>query len=154
LFTFFRAGWKNFMPGQGCQMICFQTKYPNLGKFLRAIEWICWYMLCSSGIFYGHLVYFVDIWKCCGNVVYFPSIWYIGSRKIWQPCTREQNPRKTGPGQIFRAWRGKNFLLCNVLNRTDTFPFLWKKNWMKEEVFRPERLDLSDSHLLFFAPEL
>jgi hypothetical protein len=24
---------------QGCQMVCFQTKNPNLGKFLRAFEW-------------------------------------------------------------------------------------------------------------------
>jgi hypothetical protein len=35
----------------GCQMVCFQTKNPNLGKFWRALEWIM--LLC---IFYGHLV--------------------------------------------------------------------------------------------------
>jgi hypothetical protein len=23
---------------RGCQMVCFQTKYPNLGKFLRALD--------------------------------------------------------------------------------------------------------------------
>jgi hypothetical protein len=24
---------------QGCQMVCFKTKNPNLGKFYRALEW-------------------------------------------------------------------------------------------------------------------
>jgi hypothetical protein len=24
---------------QGCQMVCFQTKNPNLGKFWRALDW-------------------------------------------------------------------------------------------------------------------
>jgi hypothetical protein len=24
---------------QGCQMVCFQTKNPNLGKFWRATDW-------------------------------------------------------------------------------------------------------------------
>jgi hypothetical protein len=27
------------MPGQGCQMVYFQTKNPNLGEFWRASEW-------------------------------------------------------------------------------------------------------------------
>jgi hypothetical protein len=26
-------------PEQGCQMVSFQTKNPNLGKFWRALEW-------------------------------------------------------------------------------------------------------------------
>jgi hypothetical protein len=24
---------------QGCQMVCFQTKNPNLGKFWRVLQW-------------------------------------------------------------------------------------------------------------------
>jgi hypothetical protein len=24
---------------QGCQMVCFQTKIPNLGNFWRALDW-------------------------------------------------------------------------------------------------------------------
>jgi hypothetical protein len=46
---------------QGCQMVCFQTKNPNLGKFWRALDWkklILW----PFGIFYGYLVNFVFIW--------------------------------------------------------------------------------------------
>jgi hypothetical protein len=43
---------------QGCQMVCFQTKNHDLGKFCRglAIEHL--------GIFYDHLVYFTKI----GNI--------------------------------------------------------------------------------------
>jgi hypothetical protein len=54
---------------QGCQMVCFQTKNPNLGKFLRALDWktliffmAIWNILWRFGIFYGHLVHFVFIW--------------------------------------------------------------------------------------------
>jgi hypothetical protein len=43
---------------QGCQMVCFQTKNPNLGKFLRALEWkmmvyfmVTWNILRSFGIY-------------------------------------------------------------------------------------------------------
>jgi hypothetical protein len=36
---------------QGCQMVCFKTKNPNLGKIWKAL-----------GIFYDHLVNFVFIW--------------------------------------------------------------------------------------------
>jgi hypothetical protein len=42
-------------------------------------------ILWPFGIFYSHLVYFMNIWECCGNSVYFSPFWYIASRKIWQP---------------------------------------------------------------------
>jgi hypothetical protein len=54
---------------QGCQMVYFQTKNPNLGKFWRAM--LCkifvyfmdiWHILRSIGVFYDHLVHFVVIW--------------------------------------------------------------------------------------------
>jgi hypothetical protein len=35
------ATWNQFYKAaaeQGCQMVCFQTKNPNLGKFWRALE--------------------------------------------------------------------------------------------------------------------
>jgi hypothetical protein len=54
---------------QGCQMVSFQTKNPNLGKFWRALDGkmlICfraiWNILRIFGIFYDHLVQFVFIW--------------------------------------------------------------------------------------------
>jgi hypothetical protein len=77
-------------PGQGCQMVCFHTKNPNLGTFWRVLQW-------------KMLVYFMDTWSILrsivicilltfgivrGNLVYFPPFWYFVPRKIWQPCSR------------------------------------------------------------------
>jgi hypothetical protein len=42
---------------QGCQMVYFQAKNPNLGKFWMAI----WNTLQTLGIFYGRLVHFSGI---------------------------------------------------------------------------------------------
>jgi hypothetical protein len=48
---------------QGCQMVCFQTKNPNSGKFWNVLQWKMlvyfmetWSILRSFAIFYGHLV--------------------------------------------------------------------------------------------------
>jgi hypothetical protein len=37
---------------QGCQMVCFQTKNPNLGKILTALDWKR-----LTYVFYVHLEY-------------------------------------------------------------------------------------------------
>jgi hypothetical protein len=54
---------------QGCQMVYFHTKNPNLGIFRRALDWnflmyvmAIWNILRTFGIFYDHLVHFVFIW--------------------------------------------------------------------------------------------
>jgi hypothetical protein len=54
---------------QGCQMVCFQTKNSDLGKFWRVVrcKTMVYFMdpgfiLRSFVIFYGHLVKFVVIW--------------------------------------------------------------------------------------------
>jgi hypothetical protein len=59
---------------QGCQMVCFQTKNPNFGKFWRVLEW-------------KMMVYFIDSWSILrsfvlvyGHWVQFVVIWYIFSR--------------------------------------------------------------------------
>jgi hypothetical protein len=56
-------------PRQGCQMVSFQTKNPNLGKFWRALDrkklkylMAIWNILLTFKIFYDHLVHFVFIW--------------------------------------------------------------------------------------------
>jgi hypothetical protein len=48
---------------QDCQMVCFQTKNPNWGKFWRALEWkilvyfmIIWNILRPIGVHYGPMV--------------------------------------------------------------------------------------------------
>jgi hypothetical protein len=50
-------------------MVCFQTKNPNFGKILRALQWkilvsfmIIWSFSRPLETFYGHLIYFVVIW--------------------------------------------------------------------------------------------
>jgi hypothetical protein len=55
--------------GQGCQMVSFQTKIPNLGKFWRALNgkmliylMAIWNILRTFGIFYDHVVRFLFIW--------------------------------------------------------------------------------------------
>jgi hypothetical protein len=65
-------------------MAYFQTKNPNVGKFLRDLQ-------CEDiDIFYGHLVYFTAIWYIlwpfgilCGPFVYFEAIWYRYFIVIW-----------------------------------------------------------------------
>jgi hypothetical protein len=61
---------KSFRPfSQGCQMVSFQTKNTNLGKFWRALDWktliyfmAIWNILQTFGILYDHLIHFVFIW--------------------------------------------------------------------------------------------
>jgi hypothetical protein len=62
----------------GCQMVCFQTKNTNLGKFLRALDWkmmiyymAIWNILLAFGIFYDHLV-----GTFCVHLVHFLRFWY------------------------------------------------------------------------------
>jgi hypothetical protein len=75
---------------QGCQMVCFQTKIPNLGKFWRVLQWkmLVYFVairsiLRSFCIFSGHLLLFVVIWYI------FPRFGtYLAPRKIWHPWSR------------------------------------------------------------------
>jgi hypothetical protein len=46
----------NFPLAQGCQMVYFQTKNPNLGKFFRPLD------LKNIAVFYGHLECFKNKW--------------------------------------------------------------------------------------------
>jgi hypothetical protein len=53
--------------GQGCQIVYFQTKNPNLGKFWRVFQWkmlLYFTAICFTpfGIFYGASAYFLVIW--------------------------------------------------------------------------------------------
>jgi hypothetical protein len=61
---------------QGCQMVYFLTKNPNLGNFWRALNW-------------KRSIYCMAIWNLilaiCILYGIFSPFWYIESRKIWQP---------------------------------------------------------------------
>jgi hypothetical protein len=54
---------------QGCQMVSFQTKNPNLGTFLKTLDgkmfiyfMAIWNILRTFGKLYDHLVHFLSIW--------------------------------------------------------------------------------------------
>jgi hypothetical protein len=75
---------------QGCQMVSFQTKNLNLGKFWRALDWkmliyfmAIWNILQTFRIFYDHLVHFVFIWYI-----------FSGSGNIYQE--KSGNPNRQG----------------------------------------------------------
>jgi hypothetical protein len=72
--------------GQGCQMVCFQTKNPNLGKFWRVLQWkslvyftTIWRILLLLEIFNCRLVYIVVIWYI------FPSFGILCQEKSGNP---------------------------------------------------------------------
>jgi hypothetical protein len=61
-------GWTKILQ-HGCQIVYFQTKNPNLGKFWRVLQWkmfvyfmSIWSILLPFGIFYTNLVHFLVIW--------------------------------------------------------------------------------------------
>jgi hypothetical protein len=74
---------------QGCQMVSFQTKNSNLGKFFGdPLDWkmliyfkAIWNILRTFGIFYDHLVYLLSFGT------FFPGL------VIWQPWLRGSSPR-------------------------------------------------------------
>jgi hypothetical protein len=75
--VFVCAGKNNGCHGcdQGCQMVGFQTKNPNLGKFFSALEWKIFIIVWPLGIFYGHLGYFMTIWYIlCSCGTFFPVL--------------------------------------------------------------------------------
>jgi hypothetical protein len=92
--------WKKNIYLHRCQMVYFQTKNPNLGKFWRELQWKMLVFLWTFGLLYGHLVYFMDIWYIFrtfglpflrtfeifwSNLVNFFPVWDVVPRQIWQP---------------------------------------------------------------------
>jgi hypothetical protein len=71
---------------QSCQMLYFQTKNCNWGKFWGSCNGKCWYILRTFGLCYGHLIYSMVIWYILWPFGIFSSFWYVTPRKIWQPC--------------------------------------------------------------------
>jgi hypothetical protein len=76
---------------QGCQMVYFQTKNPNLGKLWRALDWIMliyfmaiWNILQTFGIFNDHLVHFV----CIGYIS--SDFGLMSNEKSGNPGTRHE----------------------------------------------------------------
>jgi hypothetical protein len=106
--NFLHFAWKLFLLSkpvavqdyqQGCQMVYFQTKYPNVSKFWRVKQWkmsvyfmAIWYILWPFGIFYDHLVYVMAFWYILwpfgifyGLLVYFRAVWYFSGHLVYFP---------------------------------------------------------------------
>jgi hypothetical protein len=71
-------------------MVCFQTRNPNLGKFLEGLA------MEDVGIFYGHLVHFtvfcyilLTFGIVCGILVYFSRFGILYQEKSGNP---DQDP--------------------------------------------------------------
>jgi hypothetical protein len=106
---------------QGCQMVCFQTKNPSLGKFLKALDWTMfryfmalWNILHTFGIFYDHSVYFVFIWYI------FSGLGILCQLKSGNPgqTMDEQNLAKCGSISLTDTFSSQ---VCLGLNRTTNF---------------------------------
>jgi hypothetical protein len=82
------AGWQQLtkvgpQPVQGCQMVFFETKNPNLGKFWRVLQLKIsvyfmpnWSILGSFGIFCSNLVYLKVLWNI------FPVLMFCAKRNL------------------------------------------------------------------------
>jgi hypothetical protein len=60
--------------GQGCQMVSFPTKNPNLGTFCRTLQWKCCYIFLSFGNILRPLGYIIWVFGI------FEVIWCIFPR--------------------------------------------------------------------------
>jgi hypothetical protein len=60
---------------QGCQMVCFQTKNPSLGKFWRVLQWKMLVYFMTIGLFYGNWKYFIPIWYILWSFGIFFPVW-------------------------------------------------------------------------------
>jgi hypothetical protein len=119
-------------PDQGCQIVCFQTNNPNLGKFFRVLLWkiLVYFMTIRSilrplKIFYEHLVYFVVIWYI------FPRFGILDQEKSGNPA-----PDITG------SWLHKLRHHTHLIkSQNDESVQLSKHvNWVENQCHRQEQL--------------
>jgi hypothetical protein len=79
-------------PRQGCQMVYFQTKNPNLGKFWSVLQWKKLIKFTATWIYFAAISYTLcPFGTVCGDFGILFPFWYVVRRKIWQPCTEVEN---------------------------------------------------------------
>jgi hypothetical protein len=69
---------------QGCQIVYFQNKSPNLDKFLE-----CLAMTDLGKCHFVHFIHLMAIGYILRPFGYIFPFWYVVPRKIWQPCLRQ-----------------------------------------------------------------
>jgi hypothetical protein len=123
------------LSNQGCQMVNFLTKNPNLGTLWRALGrklflyfMIIWNVLWLFGIIYGSLLYVV-----CGHLVYFSHFGMFGPKKSGNPVSN------------FRLqFQNNNFLSHLTFQATKkTLCFYSTFLWQSETGYKPGLPDFS-----------
>jgi hypothetical protein len=59
---------------QGSQLVCLQTKNPNLVTFGRPWDIKCWYIFGPFRIVYGNLIFLGPIGIICGFAIFLPVL--------------------------------------------------------------------------------
>jgi hypothetical protein len=74
----------------------FKTKYPDLAKLWRVLQWCSWYIKRPFGIVCGHLVYIVAIWYSLWpfGVFYGYLVYFSRFCKLYQE--KSGNPERDG----------------------------------------------------------
>jgi hypothetical protein len=94
-----KIGWNEFCPNQCCQMVYFQTKNPNLGKFGKILQWK--FLVFLWLLFYLTAKWYI-LWSFCSHLIYFSPFWYAVPRKIWQPWSESVSSKN------FQHFKNKN----------------------------------------------
>jgi hypothetical protein len=129
---------------QGCQMVCFRTKNPTLGKFWRVLQRKIlayfiniWSLLRPLEIFYGHLVYFVVIRYI------FPRFGILYQEKSGNPG-RKSDPAKS-TRRFFEKTRNTCFQVVfffrcfQVSSRLENLPIFISPKELQIFFFPPSR---------------
>jgi hypothetical protein len=109
---------------QGCQMVYFQNKNPNLCKIWRALNWkmltyfmAVWNILRTFGILYDHFADFVFIWYIIHvSCAYQENLATLDETprkrflpKIWKISRPSRFPETIGSVDIFSAGKKNSF---------------------------------------------
>jgi hypothetical protein len=121
---------KHWLP-QGCQMACFQTKNPNLGKFWRVLRWkMLVYCIAIWSTLWHFRIFFIPFGIFYDYLVYFFPFWYVVPRKIWQPWTAVSVTRRLLKeiAQYCQNLTGMNTLISKcVIFSCRYFEKFWQK---------------------------
>jgi hypothetical protein len=117
----FRTGSR---PEQGCQMVCFETKNQNLGKFQRVLHRRMLIYFMHTWFILRSFVIFMDIWYSSWWFGIFFPFWYFVSRKIWQPSLRririfrycfQPNQKRAERARLSKNWKGTSALTYRII---------------------------------------
>jgi hypothetical protein len=88
---------------QGCQMVCFQTKNPNLGKFWRVLLW-------KILVYFYHSVYFKAIWNILWQFgIFFPVLVFWTKKNLATLLQMPVFPNMSSPIDRWSLTPGENF---------------------------------------------